>query len=305
MVFEIKPCKLIVITIKINNIQQLMKKTVQFSFLLTSILFILLLFSFWQKSFAIDNCNDGWKVDSNGSKTINCHNTCRVINNNCSTSIFVPTKENEEWQQFLSHAPQCVNIQTCNVSLSVSKSGSGSGTVTSNPAGINCGTTCSASFEMNSQVTLTASPNSGSVFGGWSGDCSGTNTTCTLTMNSNKSVTAIFNSSGGGPTPTSPPGEEEPPPSDNCCNYCPCSCTTRDVGTCTEPEHCWNSKIGQWEPCCNHYRINTVISKDCVFIGKGEVKCWTSYCVFLIYTKTTPGSCNYTCGDVQEGCVYE
>ncbi|HEY4476788.1 MAG TPA: peptidoglycan-binding protein [Candidatus Paceibacterota bacterium] len=41
-------------------------------------------------------------------------------------------------------------------------------------------------------VTLTATPATGSTFVGWSGNCSNLNPTCTLIMNANKSVTAIF-----------------------------------------------------------------------------------------------------------------
>jgi hypothetical protein len=77
-----------------------------------------------------------------------------------------------------------------NYTLSVSKSGTGSGTV-SGP-GINCGSDCSETYNAGTTVTLTATPSSGSTFAGWSGDCSGTGS-CTLTMNSNKSVTANFN----------------------------------------------------------------------------------------------------------------
>ena len=80
--------------------------------------------------------------------------------------------------------------------LSVVRSGTGSGTVTSSPAGINCGATCSASYTSGTSVTLTASPVSGSVFSGWSGACSGTQTTCTVSMTASRSVTASFN-----PTP--------------------------------------------------------------------------------------------------------
>ena len=78
--------------------------------------------------------------------------------------------------------------------LSVNKTGEGSGTVTSAPAGINCGDTCSASFDEDTQVTLTASPSAGSVFASWSGDCSpcGTSSTCTITMDADKSCTAQF-----------------------------------------------------------------------------------------------------------------
>jgi len=80
--------------------------------------------------------------------------------------------------------------------LNVSKSGSGSGTVTG--PGINCGTDCSESYTAGTNVTLTATPASGSYFAGWSGDCSGTGS-CSLTMNSNKSVTATFNISNQPP----------------------------------------------------------------------------------------------------------
>jgi hypothetical protein len=76
--------------------------------------------------------------------------------------------------------------------LTVAKSGTGSGTVTSNPAGISCGGTCSASYASGTSVTLTETPASGSTFAGWSGACSGTGTTCTGTMNSAVSVTATF-----------------------------------------------------------------------------------------------------------------
>ena len=85
--------------------------------------------------------------------------------------------------------------------LSVVKTGTGSGTVTSSPAGINCGSTCSAGYTSGTSVTLTASPSSGSYFAGWSGDCSGTGT-CAVTMNANKNVTATFNLSDAVPPTT-------------------------------------------------------------------------------------------------------
>jgi len=75
--------------------------------------------------------------------------------------------------------------------LTVSKSGTGSGTVTSSPAGINCGSTCSAAFNFGTSVTLTATPSVGSTFTGWSGACTGTGS-CVVTMDAAKSVTATF-----------------------------------------------------------------------------------------------------------------
>jgi Divergent InlB B-repeat domain/PASTA domain len=77
-------------------------------------------------------------------------------------------------------------------SLTVSKSGSGSGTVTSSPAGISCGSTCSYAYESGKSVTLTASPVTGSTFAGWSGACTNSTGTCTVTMSQARSVTASF-----------------------------------------------------------------------------------------------------------------
>lgn len=82
-----------------------------------------------------------------------------------------------------------------NYTLSVTKSGSGSGTVTSSPTGINCGSTCSASYSSGTSVTLTAAAASGSTFGGWSGACTGTGA-CTVSMTAARSVTATFNGPG-------------------------------------------------------------------------------------------------------------
>ncbi|QQS54894.1 MAG: hypothetical protein IPM89_03375 [Candidatus Competibacteraceae bacterium] len=95
--------------------------------------------------------------------------------------------------------PSCITVGTSGTTylLSVTKTGTGSGTVTSNPAGINCGADCSESYTAGTAVTLTASPVSGSIFAGWSGACSGTGA-CTVTLNAAQSVTATFNTGGGG-----------------------------------------------------------------------------------------------------------
>ncbi|NCP71924.1 DUF285 domain-containing protein [archaeon] len=77
--------------------------------------------------------------------------------------------------------------------LNVSLSGAGNGTVTSNPSGINCGTNCSENYSSGTSVTLTANPVTGHSFGGWSGACSGTNLTCTVSMTQARNVTATFN----------------------------------------------------------------------------------------------------------------
>ncbi|MEI8159382.1 MAG: DUF1566 domain-containing protein, partial [Burkholderiales bacterium] len=74
--------------------------------------------------------------------------------------------------------------------LSVSKTGNGA--ITSAPDGIDCGNTCSASFTSGTSVTLTATPDAGNTLTGWNGACSGTASTCTVGMDTAKSVTANF-----------------------------------------------------------------------------------------------------------------
>ncbi|HEY8489699.1 MAG TPA: choice-of-anchor Q domain-containing protein [Dehalococcoidia bacterium] len=86
--------------------------------------------------------------------------------------------------------------------LDVTLAGSGSGTVTSNPAGITCGTTCDAIFLDGTGVTLTAAPDAGSVFAGWSGDCSGTASATTVIVLDDLTCTAAFQPA---PTPTPTP----------------------------------------------------------------------------------------------------
>lgn len=82
--------------------------------------------------------------------------------------------------------------------LTVVNAGTGSGTVTSNPAGISCGSSCSASFNSGTSVVLTAAAAAGSTFTSWSGCDSSNGNTCTVVLNASRSVTSTFTASGGG-----------------------------------------------------------------------------------------------------------
>jgi subtilisin family serine protease len=82
--------------------------------------------------------------------------------------------------------------------IDVAIAGTGSGSVTSAPAGIACGATCSASFGPASPVALTATPAGASVFSGWLGACTGTGT-CTVPAGTGASVTATFAPSTAAP----------------------------------------------------------------------------------------------------------
>jgi hypothetical protein len=104
-------------------------------------------------------------------------------------------------------APGCSTASTCvvtvgsdmtavasfalNYTIVVNKTGSGTGTVTSNTGGIDCGSTCNATYAANTVVTLSASANTDSTFTGWSGPCSGTGT-CVVTVTAAVSVGANF-----------------------------------------------------------------------------------------------------------------
>ncbi len=78
------------------------------------------------------------------------------------------------------------------VSVSVEVAGTGSGTVSSTPSGIDCGEDCNAEFEVGTSVTLEAIPDAGATFQGWGEDCTGTATTCDLTIESASEAVAEF-----------------------------------------------------------------------------------------------------------------
>lgn len=81
--------------------------------------------------------------------------------------------------------------------LTVNKQGPG---VVTGPGGISCGITCVAIFASGTSVVLTASPDFGAKFIGWT-DCDSVNNfDCTVVMNSSRTVTAIF-APGGVPVP--------------------------------------------------------------------------------------------------------
>lgn len=99
-------------------------------------------------------------------------------------------------------ASECMQPYCPSHTVTVHKAGSGTGTVTSSPAGIACGAQCSASFEEKTTVTLTAQPDPGSTFAGWSaGGCSGTGS-CVLTIaEKDVNVTARFDKEKPPPPP--------------------------------------------------------------------------------------------------------
>jgi Pro-kumamolisin, activation domain/Divergent InlB B-repeat domain len=127
---------------------------------------------------------------------------------------------------------------------------SGGGTVTSSPAGINCTTTCTATFSSSPQVTLTATPTSGWIFNGWGGACSGTGS-CLVSANVAQSVSATFvqnftlsvSETGSGAVTSSPSGI-------NCGATCSASFTSATIVTLTATPS-GGTLFGGWGGACS------------------------------------------------------
>ena len=76
--------------------------------------------------------------------------------------------------------------------LKVTRVGAGQGTVTSAPAGIDCGTTCKVTFQEGTEVTLSAVAAAGSKFSRWEGCDTVVGSECKVTMSAKHQVTVRF-----------------------------------------------------------------------------------------------------------------
>lgn len=90
---------------------------------------------------------------------------------------------------------------------------SGNGTVTSAPAGINCGADCNEVYANGTSVVLTAAAGGGAQFGSWSGCPAPAGNVCTVSMDAARSITASFGTGvtvviadGLGSVQSTPPG---------------------------------------------------------------------------------------------------
>lgn len=101
-----------------------------------------------------------------------------------SSPAFTPVARGTHWDIAAHQFP---------ATLTLTMNNSTGGTVTSSPSGISCttGITCTASFAGGTVVTLSESPNTGYGFAQWLGACTG-NTSCSVTMSSNQTVSAGF-----------------------------------------------------------------------------------------------------------------
>jgi hypothetical protein len=140
---------------------------------------------------------------------INCGSNCSGDFESGSNVILIATPDTGS--SFSGWSGACINkTGTCSVKMSaaqtvtatfntlpsykLSVSKTGNGGVTSSPAGINCGTTCSKQFISGTAVTLTAKADTGAIFSKWTG-CTPIATNalqCAITLTGNKTVTAVF-----------------------------------------------------------------------------------------------------------------
>jgi len=115
----------------------------------------------------IDPCQTSFSSGGTKLVTLNVTSGAQTTSTNCQTTIYY--------------------------NLSVTKTGSGNGTVTSSPPGINCGSTCLASYAPGTSVTLNAISDSNSIFSNWSNCDTVSGNQCIINLNTDKNVTANFN----------------------------------------------------------------------------------------------------------------
>jgi len=176
--------------------------------------------------------NGTGRVVDTGLTGLNCTITPGGLTGSCSkvfdmdpatTASFVPIPD--FGSVFVGYSGLCAGIQACTTSgdfppntqlvarfeltdaspivLMVAGVGTGRGIVTAAPGnngstqctftGVVAGDACSVTYAQPTEVTLTASPQFGSTFGGWTGHaCSGTDLTCTFTVSATTTVSVNF-----------------------------------------------------------------------------------------------------------------
>jgi uncharacterized repeat protein (TIGR02543 family) len=162
-----------------------------------------------QFTVVVSKAGSGTGTVKSKPKGINCGNTCSAIvpPGTVGTLIAKPAKDSvfAGWSGdsdcsdgilTIDGSKNCVaNFTTFNLTVTTL----GSGTVRSKPSGIKCGTACNKNFRPDSIVNLAPKPAKGFVFTGWTDDCAGSSS-CNVTMNSNKSVTASFSPANAPPS---------------------------------------------------------------------------------------------------------
>jgi Divergent InlB B-repeat domain/PASTA domain len=162
-----------------------------------------------QETLTVAGMGPGLGTVASSPSGIDCGSTCEASYDIGSVVTLAATaNQNSNFEGFSGGG--CAGIGACQLGLNgdttvnadfelksylltVQKSGAGSGTVTSYPAGVDCGATCAFAFRWGTQSTVTAAPDYGSVFKGWSGGgCTSTKHTCSLTVTADTTLIATF-----------------------------------------------------------------------------------------------------------------
>ncbi|PCI70720.1 MAG: hypothetical protein COB38_06890 [Gammaproteobacteria bacterium] len=161
-----------------------------------------------QKTLFLEISGNGNVSDSND--LVNCQNNCSTQIDESSNVVL--TAVAASGYRFLQWNGACTGTSSCSVDMNTDKtvaavfvevdqepetftlslSKTGNGTISSNPSGINCGSSCTADFDQNITISLTAVASSGYVFDRWTGACTGSNN-CSVNMTADRSVAAVFN----------------------------------------------------------------------------------------------------------------
>jgi hypothetical protein len=153
--------------------------------------------------------NGSGSVSSSPPGINNCISTCNASFAQ-GTQVSLSTQPASGWT-FNSWSGACSGSGSCNVTMNSAQSVTatfaqitfpltvsvtGSGTVKNTPTGFSCSSDCTANFGSGTVVTLTVTPAEGMSFIGWSGACSGTGSSCNVTMSAAESVFAAFTTNG-------------------------------------------------------------------------------------------------------------
>ena len=177
---------------------------------------------FKTQAVAISGAGTGNGVVTSAPSGISCVITAGVTSGTCATTfppnaVVTLTSTASGLSSFSGYSGACAGT-TCTVTLvtgvttsvtaqftapptltlSAASGSEGGGTLTSNPTGLTCALSyvatsgsCSATFALNTSVTITQVANGGSVFVNWAGACSGS-TTCTVALSQSKAVQALY-----------------------------------------------------------------------------------------------------------------
>jgi hypothetical protein len=253
-----------------------------------------------QQSLTVSRLGAGEGSVTSSPEGIDCGPTCSSTFNDGSTAVLTATPAAHStftgWQ--VSGSPgACPGTGTCSVTmsaghavsatfapipqeaLSVSMAGNGSGSVVSDPAGIDCGEFCLATFDSGGVATLSAHPSPGSRFAGWSGSgCSGTGD-CEVTVGAGSSVTANFariehnvtvgmTGAGAGAISSDPGGI-------SCGGACSSRFLEGDVVNLTAVPATGSVFAGWSGPCSGRRRCSFVLTGDTTVRAEFRVAEWT------------------------------